>query len=160
MSDLHCKEDCLRTWAANSDVSRLDYFSPHKLSDLHDHYFKGCMWRFSVGDIIYVKDPDGRRAELEILNIDEEDNAIQFAILREIEIKPISKSGFAIEKRRVGIGYEYFIIGPDGETIERDIVGPKAAKKALEWVEKKAIEHAALSAEMTEAAKPKRKAVA
>lgn len=138
MPNLHCNENCLRTWAANSESARLDYFSPHKLEEFHDEYFKNVLHRIKIGDVIHVKDPDGRRVEIEILYVDEETRKVHFGLLREVTVKPISASGFAIEYRRVGPTSEYFIIGPDGKTVEGDIVGPKGAKKALEFVEEQA----------------------
>jgi len=135
MAEIYAKEDCLRTWNGNSDFSRLDYFSPHRLEELHDRYFKNCMWRFSIGDLIYVRDPEGRRAELEILYIDDEANTITFGLIREMAVKPITPSGYAIEKRRTGSGFEFFVIGPDGKTMARDLYGEKNAKKALQLIE-------------------------
>lgn len=135
MTNIYCKEDCLRTWAANSDMSRLDYFSPHKLADFHDAYFKNVMHRLSVGDIIYVKDPDGRRAELEILSLNDEDKTIQMGLIREVTVKPISASGFALEERRDGLRTKWCIIGPDGATVADDITGERNARRALEELE-------------------------
>lgn len=145
MSNIYAKEECLRTWNANSDVARHDYFSPHKLEDLHDAYFRGLMFRFSVGDIIYVKDPDGRRAELEVLSLDDEAKTIQFGLIRKIEVTPISESGHAIEERRTGLAHKWVIIGPNGETVYDEIIGEKRARQLLEEIEE---EHAAKAADL------------
>jgi len=114
------------------------YFSAdHTLSDMAcDTYFRTMMGELKPGDLIHAIDKTEDEAILRVQYLDDELSKIGVAVERRVTYEPTTESGYQIRHAGGrGRGTRYQIVDQNGDLVADNIMGQKAAMRALEELE-------------------------
>ena len=135
--DLGARRSEFHRYATTPVRSRWDYNAYDRdLKDvINDRYFRNMLADLRPGDRIQIVDRNEEECEVRVQYVDDEHMKVGLAVMAELHFKP-AEGGYQLRNAGGrGRGTRWEIVNPEGQVVETNIAGKRAAERKLEELE-------------------------